>query len=999
MSSLLDDLKSRIASRQVVVVAGTGVSLAATERNELAGWPGLLKSGVERCCELFPTRLDTGWKKKRLEECESLDLQDVVSVAGRISSELKSDRPGDFAAWLSDTIGKLEPKSKEVIEALGELGVPITTTNYDSLIESALGWEHRTWRDGGRMLEVLNGRDRKCVLHLHGYWTDPESIVLGTDSYERVVRDEVAQQIQQFIATGTSLLFVGCNVGLTDPNFSGLRTWLKRALKDAPHHHYRLALDGEVASLEKEHAGEGIKVLGYGASHKDLPAFLRSLRAPASRPAPTPAPTAVAPLPPKPAYCFGRKAIIKNIVATITTAEPEPIPILGPPGIGKSTVTLEALHDDAVATKYGSRRWFVRLEGASSPDAIWGEVARAMGLELSGDLRQRVLADLARTPSVLALDNFETPWLADKLAAEEVLAHLGGARHTALLVSVRGGERPGGIAWRSTVTVTPLETDDARRLFLAIAGTRFEHDEFLKSILTAMGGLPLALKLVAHVAQPETTLELVWKRWEEERTALLKRGDSKDADLEASFELSWRSPALTDKGRRLLGILSMLPAGAALGDLEALLPRENLPALSELHRTGLGYDAEQRVQMLPPLRECAARLHPPEATDRQRVEAHYLELAQLGRKAGAEGGAEAIARLVPDLANLESIVSGCLATDQRDAAIDAAVALAQITKFAGVGTARLLLSAAEVARKSGDALREALCTAHLGVIAQGRSQHDAARAKYEEALRIFRGAGSVLGEANCITSLGQIAHERSQHDEARAKCEEALPLYRRIGGVHGEASCIEILGNVAFRLSHHDEARAKNEEALTLYRRVGNVLGEANCIQRLGDIALQRSQHEEACAKYEEALPLYRRLGDLLGEANCIWSLGNVALRHSQPEEAFAKYEEALPLYRRIGAVQGEANCMQGLGDIAFGHSRQDEARAKFDEALALYERIPEPYSIGQAHRCLARVASASSECARHLDAARAAWKSVGRDDLIAELDAEFGPSKAVESA
>ncbi len=70
----------------------------------------------------------------------------------------------------------------------------------------------------------------------------------------------------------------------------------------------------------------------------------------------------------------------------------------------------------------------------------------------------------------------------------------------------------------------------------------------------------------------------------------------------------------------------------------------------------------------------------------------------------------------------------------------------------------------------------------------------------------------------------------------------------------------------------------------------------------------------------------------------------------------------------------------------------RDEAEEQYLKALGLYEKIPEPYSIGMAHRRLARLASSETARSEHVAAAREAWRSIGRDDLIAELDAEFGP-------
>jgi tetratricopeptide (TPR) repeat protein len=206
-----------------------------------------------------------------------------------------------------------------------------------------------------------------------------------------------------------------------------------------------------------------------------------------------------------------------------------------------------------------------------------------------------------------------------------------------------------------------------------------------------------------------------------------------------------------------------------------------------------------------------------------------------------------------------------------------------------------------------------------------------------------------------------------------------------------EAGCIFRLGEIALANSRVDEASKCFEQALPLYRMVGDVIGQANCIKGFGDIALRHSNREEASKCYEQALVLYRAVGNIVGKANCIKSLGGIALDYSRYEEARQSFEQALLLYRGIGEILGEANCTFSLGEVALASSRYEEARQSFEQALFLYRRIPELYSIGWTYQKLAKIALSSEERRLYVAAAREAWLSINRPDLVAALQAEFG--------
>lgn len=311
------DLREALRANRLAIVVGTGVSKGAT-KSQLATWPGLLQHGLTRIVEL---RLKTeDWAKPYREVLSSTeaDSEDMCAVAEQVAHRLGAPEDGRFSKWLREAVQPLsdEADQSDVLRAiakLGHCGALILTTNYDDLLEKVTGWPAVTWLDNSRFERVIARKD-EGVLHLHGHWGTPKSIVLGTRSYELHNGTEHAQAMQKAIVATMQFLFIGCgDAGLGDPHFGPLLSWIDRVFVKSEIVHFRLARVGEAQSTSR------IAVIEYGAEHEELGPFLTRLAednggAPSkqgkpkevvlsrNRPDDAAAPTSTGPVSPKPAY-------------------------------------------------------------------------------------------------------------------------------------------------------------------------------------------------------------------------------------------------------------------------------------------------------------------------------------------------------------------------------------------------------------------------------------------------------------------------------------------------------------------------------------------------------------------------------------------------------------------------------------------------------------------------------------------------------------------------
>ena len=271
----LNELIDKIAQRKVNVVVGAGVSIKATNGAQAASWKGLLETGVVRCAAVMEARLVKGWKEFQLSRINSAQSDvDYLMVAEDITRYLRDYQGGaEYWQWLRDTAGALKAVDARVLKALCNLEARLWTTNYDGLLEEVCQLPATTWRD--RTTALLVGRgDRPGVLHLHGFWDIPESVVLGVSSYDQIVADINTQALLKSAVLERTLLFVGFGAGLGDPNFGALRRWMRQVMGDAPVRHFRLVLDQQVQQMFEEHKDDHIYPIPYGGSYDELAGFL-----------------------------------------------------------------------------------------------------------------------------------------------------------------------------------------------------------------------------------------------------------------------------------------------------------------------------------------------------------------------------------------------------------------------------------------------------------------------------------------------------------------------------------------------------------------------------------------------------------------------------------------------------------------------------------------------------------------------------------------------------
>ncbi len=623
-------------------------------------------------------------------------------------------------------------------------------------------------------------------------------------------------------------------------------------------------------------------------------------------------------LPPKPDFIgVVRASQLETLVTELLSANTTAPLIYGTASIGKTNLSLRALHQDEIKRKFGERRYFVRCETATSLESFIAVIADALGIISAPNLEALILQQLSGQKgeqTLLVLDNLETPWNSfDKTRVEEMLARLSQIDGLKLMASIRGRERPLNIRWQ-TFEPHPLDLEDARRLFLTIS-SEFEYDANLDVLLREMSYLPGAIRLLASAAQGEPNLKSVLKRWRKERLVYLQRGEGRDADLAASYEISLNSKGIigAPESLQLLRLMSVLPDGLAEAALDSLMPESGTTAVSVLSKASLiDKDETGRYRLLNPLRQHLLQKYISDLPDLENTLTYYLGLVrEWAPKAGTDplNGSKAIITLAAEIANIEAMFELGQKTISGYDLIDRALDWSWFVYVSKLGSAKPVEIGLQLAKDLGSALGQANCLLRLGDCAKSRFDYPTAETHYKDALKRYQDLGSALGQANCLQRLGEIALEEANPLRALELFEEARKRYDDIKEPLGTANCTMGLGRVATLQGQYEKARSFLEDAKNRYREIGLEESQGECELYIGDLVFV--QGAAARTHYENALALLTPLGAYHYIAEAHRRLARV----SEGPDRSRHLNEARAIWTKLGAERGVERLNQEFGN------------------------------------------------------------------------------------
>lgn len=582
------------------------------------------------------------------------------------------------------------------------------------------------------------------------------------------------------------------------------------------------------------------------------------------------------------------------------------VTLVGPGGVGKTRVALEALRRRVTRHPSGTR--IVELTTLSDPSAVPAAMVAAIGVAVDGDTSPSALRRVGGLDVLVLLDNCEHVIDAVAEAVEHLLV---GGRARLLATSRERLGVPGEVA----LPVTPLPVDGpapaARHLFLdraAAAGlgpAAYELDtDVVDHVVSRLDGLPLAIEMAAARAPLLGLTDLAAaldRELDDGRTALrtpYRGAPERHQTLRAV--IAWSEALLAPAERAALVTWPVFAGPVDAADAAAVLGAEREVVESLVLRSLLvplpGRDGTMRYRMLHTVRAAVlASDHGVDDTLRRRHAEHLAGVAErCSQMLRGPEEPQAVARITGLVAELRAAHTWARSHDRPlAAAISRSLhpyAMNAVDEEVLSWATRLVAATGGGPGSDGPA-----AAAHVALAAQLTiaGELDAAAARAREALDL---ATDDVTRLQALEILADTAIYGGRLDDCRARGEQMVELAVALGDAHYLAMAAGSLslarayaGDVAGATRVLDECRAR----LADVTRTPAPTDEGWLRYAEGEIAID-TDPERALRSLERAMELADRVGNRYLGGVARVSATSLRARHGDPTDALDAFADVI---------------------------------------------------------------------------------------------------------